>query len=51
MTNISGLPVVAISVDVALDRQIYDLSPPQVIALWKGAILVGRVLALIAGPP
>ena len=51
LTAISGLPVLCISIDLALDPDRCDLSRASAIALWKQAVLDGRALAVVAGPP
>ena len=51
LTAVSKLPLICLSIDVALDRDRCDLTVAQVIDLWIKAILAGRVVAVVAGPP
>ena len=46
----SRLPVVVVSVDVALDAERCDLSKPAAIAFGVSAIFSGIVIAVVAAP-
>ena len=51
LTRRSGFPVICMSVDITLDVDKCDLTAAAAVGFWRRAILAGRVLAVVAGPP